>query len=175
MLAALSTATVGQIVFEPRTLPRAGFLKANGVLVNRADYPALWTYAQASGTLVSDDEWRNGRWGCFSTGDGSTTFRLPELRGEFIRCWDDARSIDKDRTIGSWQDSTNRLHGHGASASEVGDHVHSAWTDAQGWHGHGVSDPGIATASTTQGTRTVRTCPTAVAGKSTLSSWPLWY
>ncbi|VWD36306.1 phage tail protein [Burkholderia contaminans] len=142
VLAALSTATVGQIVFEPRTLPRAGFLKANGVLVNRADYPALWTYAQASGTLVSDDEWRNGRWGCFSTGDGSTTFRLPELRGEFIRCWDDARSIDKDRTIGSWQDSTNRLHGHGASASEVGDHVHSAWTDAQGWHGHGVSDPG---------------------------------
>ncbi|OXJ21223.1 phage tail protein [Burkholderia sp. AU6039] len=142
VLAALSTATVGQIVFEPRTLPRAGFLKANGVLVNRADYPALWTYAQASGTLVSDDEWRNGRWGCFSTGDGSTTFRLPELRGEFIRCWDDARSIDKDRTIGSWQDSTNRLHGHGASASEVGDHVHSAWTDAQGWHGHGVNDPG---------------------------------
>ena len=41
VLAALSTATVGQIVFEPRTLPRAGFLKANGVLVNRADYPAL--------------------------------------------------------------------------------------------------------------------------------------
>ncbi|MGU3778533.1 phage tail fiber protein [Burkholderia metallica] len=142
VLAAVSTATVGQIVFEPRTLPRAGFLKANGVLVNRADYPALWAYAQASGTLVSDDEWHNQRWGCFSSGDGSTTFRLPELRGEFIRCWDDARSIDKDRTIGSWQDSTNRLHGHGASASEVGDHVHSAWTDAQGWHGHGVNDPG---------------------------------
>lgn len=142
VLAALSTAAVGQIVFEPRTLARAGFLKANGTLVNRADYPALWAYAQASGTLVSDDEWSKGRWGCFSTGDGSTTFRLPELRGEFIRCWDDGRSIDKDRAIGSGQDSANRWHGHGASASEVGDHAHSAWTDAQGWHGHGVSDPG---------------------------------
>ncbi|HEP6428421.1 phage tail protein [Burkholderia cenocepacia] len=142
VLAALSTAAVGQIVFEPRTLARAGFLKANGTLVNRADYPALWAYAQASGTLVSDDEWSKARWGCFSTGDGSTTFRLPELRGEFIRCWDDGRSIDKDRAIGSGQDSANRWHGHGASASEVGDHAHSAWTDAQGWHGHGVSDPG---------------------------------
>ena len=175
VLAALSTATVGQIVFEPRTLPRAGFLKANGVLVNRADYPALWTYAQASGTLVSDDEWRNGRWGCFSTGDGSTTFRLPELRGEFIRCWDDARSIDKDRTIGSWQDSTNRLHGHGARRER------SRGSRALGMdrraglarsrrqrsrHSHGVNDPGHS-----HGTDV----PTAVAGKSTLSSWPLWY
>ncbi|MCA8258706.1 phage tail protein [Burkholderia sp. AU31624] len=136
VLAALSTATVGQIVFEPRTLPRAGFLKANGVLVNRADYPALWAYAQASGTLVSDDEWHNQRWGCFSLGDGSTTFRLPELRGEFIRCWDDARGVDTNRILGSWQDSANRSHGHGASAAAVGDHAHSAWTDSQGWHGH---------------------------------------
>ena len=109
-----------------------------------------------------DDEWRNGRWGCFSTGDGSTTFRLPELRGEFIRCWDDARSIDKDRTIG-WQDSTNRLHGHGASASEVGDHVHSAWTDAQGWHGHGVSDPGHSHGVNDPGHSHGTDVPTAVA------------
>ncbi|VWB93530.1 putative phage tail protein [Burkholderia arboris] len=137
VLAALSKATVGQIVFEPRTLPRAGFLKANGTLVNRADYPALWAYAEASGTLVSDDEWRNERWGCFSTGDGSTTFRLPELRGEFIRCWADGRDdIDPQRAIGTYQAPQNRSHAHGASAAAVGDHAHSAWTDAQGWHGH---------------------------------------
>ncbi|MDY7792167.1 phage tail protein [Burkholderia ubonensis] len=142
VLAAISTTAIGQIVFEPRTTVRAGFVKANGAVVKRADYPALWAYAQASGALVSDDEWQKGRFACFSTGDGATTFRLPEMRGEFIRCWDDARSIDKDRMIGSWQDSTNRLHSHGASASEVGDHAHSAWTDTQGWHGHGVNDPG---------------------------------
>ncbi|MFA8392087.1 phage tail protein [Burkholderia ubonensis] len=136
VLAAISTTAIGQIVFEPRTTVRAGFVKANGAVVNRADYSALWAYAQASGALVSDDEWQKGRFACFSTGDGATTFRLPEMRGEFIRCWDDSRSIDKDRMIGSWQDSTNRLHSHGASASEVGDHTHSAWTDGQGWHGH---------------------------------------
>lgn len=137
VLSAISTVTVGQIVFEPRTLARAGFLKANGVVVNRADYPALWAYAQASGALVSEAEWNNGRWGCFSTGDGTTTFRLPEMRGEFIRCWADGRNdIDPQRAIGSYQSDQNRSHAHGASASEVGDHAHSAWTDVQGWHGH---------------------------------------
>ncbi|UVE54281.1 phage tail protein [Burkholderia sp. EMB26] len=137
VLSAISTVTVGQIVFEPRTLARAGFLKANGVLVNRADYPALWAYAQASGSLVSEAEWMNGRWGCFSTGDGASTFRLPEMRGEFIRCWADGRDdIDPQRAIGSYQGDQNRSHAHGASASEVGDHAHSAWTDSQGWHGH---------------------------------------
>ena len=136
VLAALSTTSVGQIIFEPRTSVRAGFLKANGALVKRADYPALWAYAQASGALVTDDEWPKGLWANFSSGDGSTTFRLPELRGEFIRCWDDARGVDTNRILGSWQDSANRSHGHVASAAAVGDHAHSAWTDSQGWHGH---------------------------------------
>ncbi|VWD56395.1 putative phage tail protein [Burkholderia lata] len=136
VLAALSTTSVGQIIFEPRTSVRAGFLKANGALVKRADYPALWAYAQASGALVTEDEWPKGLWASFSSGDGSTTFRLPELRGEFIRCWDDARGVDTNRILGSWQDSANRSHGHGASAAAVGDHAHSAWTDSQGWHGH---------------------------------------
>jgi hypothetical protein len=137
VLSAISTTTVGQIVFEPRTTARAGFLKANGAVLNRADYPALWSYAQASGALVSDAEWQNGRWGCFSTGDGATTFRLPEMRGEFIRCWADGRNdIDPQRAIGSYQGDQNRSHAHGASATEVGDHVHSAWTDGQGNHNH---------------------------------------
>ncbi|QTO18839.1 phage tail protein [Burkholderia seminalis] len=144
VLAALSTNSIGQIVFEPRTSVRTGFLKANGALVNRADYPALWAYAQASGALVTEDEWQKALWGSFSHGNGTTTFRLPELRGEHIRCWDDARGIDTNRILGSWQDSANRWHGHGASASEVGDHAHSAWTDGQGQHGHGVNDPGHA-------------------------------
>ncbi|WGS41888.1 hypothetical protein LFL97_33725 [Burkholderia sp. JSH-S8] len=136
VLAAISTTAVGQVVFEIRSTVRAGFLKANGAVVSRADYPALWAYAQASGALVSDAEWGNRRWGCFGTGDGSTTFRLPELRGEFLRCWDDTRGIDSNRQIGSQQDTANLSHSHGASASAGGDHSHSAWTDAQGNHNH---------------------------------------
>ncbi len=135
--ATLSSTTIGQIVFEPRTTVRPGFLKANGVLVNRADYPELWAYAQASGALVSDADWMKDRWGCFSTGDGEATFRLPELRGEFIRCWSDARGgVDASRQIGAFQGDQNHSHAHGAGASEAPDHNHSAWTDVQGWHAH---------------------------------------
>ncbi|WP_236872917.1 phage tail protein [Burkholderia sp. LA-2-3-30-S1-D2] len=134
--AAVANVQIGQIVWEARTAPRAGFLKLNGTELKRADYPLLWAYAQASGAIVADGDWGKGRHGCFSTGDGNTTFRLPDLRGEFIRCWDDARGADARRQIGSWQDSQNRSHAHGASAAAVGDHSHTAWTDTQGWHGH---------------------------------------
>jgi NAD(P)H-nitrite reductase len=136
VVAAIASATVGTIVFEPRTNTRAGYLKLNGALLKRADYPALWAYAQASGALVTDAYWSANNWGCFSNGDGVTTFRLPELRGEFIRCWDDARGADTGRAIGTYQGSQNASHGHSASAAAVGDHAHTAWTDSQGWHGH---------------------------------------
>ncbi|WP_174907001.1 phage tail protein [Burkholderia diffusa] len=142
--AAVANVQIGQIVWEARTAPRAGFLKLNGTELKRTDYPLLWTYAQASGAIVADADWGKGRHGCFSMGDGKTTFRLPDLRGEFVRCWDDARGIDAQRQIGSWQDSQNRSHAHGASAAAVGDHSHSAWTDAQGIHTHRVNDPGHA-------------------------------
>ncbi|MBR8114439.1 phage tail protein [Burkholderia cenocepacia] len=136
VIAAIASAAIGTIVFEPRTTARAGFLKLNGAVVRRSDYPALWAYAQASGALVAESAWSSNNWGCFSTGDGATTFRLPDLRGEFLRCWDDARGADSNRGIGTYQGSQNIWHGHGASAAAVGDHVHSAWTDAQGTHGH---------------------------------------
>lgn len=139
---ALLNAHVGQIVYEPRTSVRAGYLKLNGAIVNRADYPALWAYAQASGALVTDAVWSSGSQGCFSSGDGASTFRIPELRGEFLRCWDDGRGVDASRAIGTFQDSQNRSHAHGASSAAVGDHAHSAWTDAQGFHGHDVTDNG---------------------------------
>ncbi|CDY77954.1 Phage-related tail fiber protein [Caballeronia glathei] len=136
VVTAIASASVGSIVLEPRTTARAGFLKCNGALLNRADYPALWAYAQASGAIVAEANWSAGWWGCFSTGNGATTFRIPELRGEFLRCWDDARGVDASRGIGFTQGSQNIWHAHGASAAAVGDHVHTAWTDSQGWHGH---------------------------------------
>lgn len=39
----------------------------------------------------------------YGLGDGSTTFNIPDLRGEFLRGWDDARAVDNGRTIGSGQ------------------------------------------------------------------------
>jgi phage-related tail fiber protein len=49
----------------------------------------------------------------YGAGDGSTTFNLPDLRGEFIRGWDDARGVDAGRTLGSAQAQNYQSHNHG--------------------------------------------------------------
>jgi phage-related tail fiber protein len=64
-----------------------GWLKANGAAVSRTTYAALFA---AIGTT-------------FGVGDGSTTFNLPDLRGEFIRGYDDGRGVDSGRAFGSSQ------------------------------------------------------------------------
>lgn len=91
---------VGTIFYVPGTAAPTGSIKANGTLLSRTGFAALWAYAQASGNLVADGAWQAGK---FSTGDGSTNFRIPDLRGEFIRGWDDSRGVDASRSIGSYQ------------------------------------------------------------------------
>ncbi|SMD18094.1 phage tail protein [Rhizobium sp. RU36D] len=76
-----------------------GWIKANGAAVSRSTYSALFA---AIGTT-------------FGVGDGSTTFNLPDLRGEFVRGWDDARGIDASRGFGSAQGSQNLTHSHGVN------------------------------------------------------------
>ncbi|MBN3725629.1 phage tail protein [Burkholderia sp. Ac-20379] len=143
VLATLSASSIGQIVHEPRTNARAGYLKLNGAELNRADYPALWAYAVASGVLATDADWSAGRQGGFSTGNGTSTFRIPDLRGEFIRCWSDDRSdVDPQRGVGTTQAGQNLSHTHGASETPAGDHGHVSSTDWQGQHNHGINDPG---------------------------------
>lgn len=72
--------------FAGQTAP-TGWLKANGAAVSRTNYAALFA---AIGTT-------------YGTGDGRTTFNLPDLRGEFVRGWDDGRGIDSGRALGSAQ------------------------------------------------------------------------
>ncbi|MCP1116939.1 phage tail protein [Robbsia andropogonis] len=140
---AIRSACVGQIFFEARADARAGDLKLCGLLISRADFPALWTYAQQSGALVSDEAWQNGRQGCFSHGDGVSTFRIPDVRGEFLRALDNDRGVDPDRQIGSRQDSQNKAHAHTATTAPAGTHGHGGHTDVQGLHSHGVSRHGF--------------------------------
>ena len=62
----------------------AGFLPTDGQLCNRADYPDLATLIENSiVNTVSDEEWLADpkKRGNYSTGDGSTTFRLPDING----------------------------------------------------------------------------------------------
>ncbi|QRC15964.1 tail fiber protein [Klebsiella pneumoniae] len=85
------SAQPGDIKYTARSTAPSGWLKANGEAVSRTIYAALF---EAIGTT-------------FGIGDGSTTFNLPDLRGEFIRGWDDGRGIDSGRGFGSEQPATS--------------------------------------------------------------------
>lgn len=94
------------LYFSGRTAP-AGWLKANGAAVSRTAYAALFA---AIGTT-------------YGAGDGRSTFNLPDLRGEFIRGWDDGRGVDAGRVFGSAQAHALQSHQHGlaVAADAVGD------------------------------------------------------
>ena len=53
----------------------------------------------------------------YGAGDGSTTFNLPDRRGEFIRAFDAGRGKDAGRVQGSSQASQNRAHSHTGTLS----------------------------------------------------------
>lgn len=110
----------GAVMHFARSTPPAGWLKANGAAVSRSTYEALFT---AIGTT-------------FGAGDGASTFNLPDLRGEFVRGWDDARGVDGGRAFGSFQDGQNESHTHGASTNSTGAHTHSGTTATDGSHAH---------------------------------------
>lgn len=98
------------IHYAGNTAP-AGFVICEGTLLSRATYPALWTHAQASGMLIDNEDWSADR-GKFSTGNGTTTFRVPDLRAEFLRGLDRGRGVDAGRVLGSWQTSALGSHYH---------------------------------------------------------------
>lgn len=84
--------------FAMNTAP-TGWLKANGGAVSRTTYADLFA---AIGTT-------------FGIGDGSTTFNVPDLRGEFLRGWDDGRGVDSGRSFGSTQAAAFASHTHSTS------------------------------------------------------------
>lgn len=98
----------GQMSFFARSAPPSGWLKCNGAAVSRTTYEALFA---AIGIT-------------YGAGNGTTTFNLPETRGEFLRVLDDGRGIDSGRVIGSYVASLLGSHTHTGSAVSGGGHVH---------------------------------------------------
>jgi phage-related tail fiber protein len=97
-----ATMPAGAVIFVAMDTAPSGYLKANGDAISRTTYADLFT---AIGTT-------------FGVGDGSTTFNLPDMRGEFARGWDDGRGVDSGRAFGS------------AQADAVIEHVHRVGTAA---------------------------------------------
>lgn len=86
------------ITFAGATCP-LGYLAADGSAQSRATQSALFA---AINTL-------------YGAGDGSTTFNLPDLRGEFVRGWDNGRGVDSGRSLGSTQSDDLKAHTHSLS------------------------------------------------------------
>jgi microcystin-dependent protein len=90
----------GAVLFFAMNAAPAGWKVCDGSLVSRATYAALFA---AIGTI-------------YGAGDGATTFKLPDLRGEFLRGVDSGRGVDGGRWVGSWQDGQNKSHSHAVAA-----------------------------------------------------------
>lgn len=76
----LSTAWV-----QLRTAMWSGYTAGDGQLLKRADYPDAWAAIQAGKVpVVSDADWLADplKRGSFTTGDGATTFRVPDYNGK---------------------------------------------------------------------------------------------
>jgi microcystin-dependent protein len=94
---------VGQVSYFALNTAPTGWLKTNGATISRTTYANLFA---AIGTT-------------FGVGDGSTTFGIPDLRGEFLRAWDDARGIDSGRVFGSAQGDDIVSHSHFVNRMDI--------------------------------------------------------
>ena len=81
------------------TVP-SGYLECNGAAVSRTTYAALFAVI---GTQYGSTN--------------SSNFRVPDLRGEFVRGFDNGRGADSGRSIASSQGASNASHNHSFSDS----------------------------------------------------------
>jgi microcystin-dependent protein len=95
--------------FATTTVP-SGYLECNGAAVSRSTYASLFSAISTT-------------WG---SGDGSSTFNLPDLRGQFVRGWDNSAGVDSGRSFASSQSDQNKTHDH--SVTDPG-HVHATTFD----------------------------------------------
>ena len=107
----------GSVIYHAANTAPSGFLKADGATVSRSTYSALFA---AIGTT-------------YGAGNGSTTFLVPDLRGEFMRGWDDSRGVDGSRGFGSTQgDAIRNITGSVSGHYGNGSLLSNNFTNASG-------------------------------------------
>lgn len=119
-LSGFSSLPIGAVVDYAGTTPPTGFLLCFGQAVSRSTYASLFAVLGTS----------------FGTGDGSTTFNLPDLRGRVAAGKDDMGGTAAGRL-------TSAGGVAGATQGAAGGSQTVALTEAQmPAHNHGVNDPG---------------------------------
>jgi microcystin-dependent protein len=111
-----SVVPAGTVIAFAGTVAPTGWLLCNGSAINRSTYSALFT---AIGSA-------------HGSGDGLTTFNLPDYRGRFLRGVDSTAGNDPDKltrtamatggntgnAVGSLQSDENKPHAHFVHASD---------------------------------------------------------
>lgn len=117
-----------------------GYIIANGAELSRATFSQLWNWAVSNNLVVNQSSIPSTAHGYYGTGDGSTTFTIPDLRGVFKRSADlasnrggaDAREYQADglpNITGNL--NLSRAFYNGASgAFSIGTQTTKAETDA---------------------------------------------
>jgi microcystin-dependent protein len=87
----------------------------------------------------------------YGIGDGLTTFAIPDLRGMFVRGFDNGRGIDPLRAFGTTQADAFKSHNHGGNTITESGHTHpvSGTAALAGSHTHNSSLPVIRTLNPT--------------------------
>lgn len=100
----IGTLPAGMIMYFANSTVPQGWFQCDGAAISRTSYPELFT---AIGTV-------------YGTGDGSTTFNLPDLRGQFVRGWASASSTAASVT-GSIATTTLTVSAVGSGLIQIGD------------------------------------------------------
>ena len=116
---------VGTVIWYAGSTAPTGYLKCNGDAI-----------ANGSGTTQS------------ITADFSTLYavvgaNLPDLRGEFIRGWDDGKGTDSGRNIRSSQSDQNKIHNHNATSSSSSTTATTSITGTFGNDPHSYTPTGV--------------------------------
>lgn len=97
---------VGDIVL--RHILRPGYVKANGAVLQVADYPRLVQYVEEYNLSVTEAQWTALLTGKYVLNKTAGTLRVPDLRGRFLRALSDGGGLDNGRVLGSYQGDAMR-------------------------------------------------------------------
>lgn len=122
-LAQAFPAPVGSVIMHAGQTAPPLYLKCNGALLSRAVYPELFAVI---GTTF---------------GGSGSTFKVPDLRGEFLRGWDDGRGVDSGRSFGSAQSDAFKSHSHVSIGRSFNQGAFFATTGGYGVWPNGNVDP----------------------------------
>lgn len=102
---------IGSLLLDTQPTARAGYVKSGVANLSRTADAALRAWAMHNGVMVALGVWQAGQIMCADNADG-TTFRIFDVRGEFLRAWDDGRGADSGRGFGSAQGDLLGSHSH---------------------------------------------------------------